>query len=68
MRVPLETRATCGGDAVFAVIGLLNPRDNAHLQAAGPFRTEREAEHWLDEEHLDRIGTVVEMYAPDADD
>lgn len=53
---------------MFAVIGLLNGRDNQHLQAAGPFTSAREAERWLDEEHLDRLGTVVEMYSPDAED
>lgn len=64
----MEARAICGGDAVFAVIGMLNHQDDHHLQAAGPFLSVRDAERWLDEEHLDRLGTVVEMYSPDAED
>lgn len=52
--------------AMWAVIGLLDPKDNDHLQAAGPFTSKREAERWILDDH--KLGTVVELYAPDADD
>lgn len=51
---------------MWAVIGLLDPKDNDHLQAAGPFTSKREAERWILDDH--KLGTVVELYAPDADD